>query len=116
VICRAVSWYHDFGLNLREVELILTGRGIVVTHDSIWHWWVGTELPACQEARSPRTAARRHQEHRDEAFIHIQVYCTLRGEWRVSTVLCWTFWCRTDEMAQLLSVFRQLLRGLQYEP
>jgi putative transposase len=30
--------YHVFSLSLRDVELILTERGIVVTQESIRHW------------------------------------------------------------------------------
>jgi putative transposase len=34
-----VVWlYHVFSLSLRDVELILAERGVVVTHESIRHW------------------------------------------------------------------------------
>jgi putative transposase len=38
IINHAVWLYHVFSLSLRDVELILAERGIVVTHASIRHW------------------------------------------------------------------------------
>ena len=38
IINQAVWLYHVFSLSLRDVELILAERGIVVTHESIRHW------------------------------------------------------------------------------
>ena len=37
IISHAVWLYHVFSLSLRDVELILAERGIVVTHESIRH-------------------------------------------------------------------------------
>ena len=38
VIGHAVWLYHVFSLSLRDVELILAERGVVVTHESIRQW------------------------------------------------------------------------------
>jgi putative transposase len=38
IISHAVWLYLVFSLSLRDVELILAERGIVVTHESIRHW------------------------------------------------------------------------------
>src|ERR1700749_1006738 len=38
IISHAVWLFHVFGLSLRDVELILAERGIVVTHESIRLW------------------------------------------------------------------------------
>lgn len=38
IISHAVGLYHVFSLSLCDIELILTERGIMVTHESIWHW------------------------------------------------------------------------------
>ena len=38
VIEHAVWLYHCFSLSLRDVELILAGRGIVVSYESIREW------------------------------------------------------------------------------
>ncbi len=37
IISHAVWLYHVFSLSLRDVELILAERGVVVTHESIRH-------------------------------------------------------------------------------
>jgi hypothetical protein len=38
IISHAVWLYHVFSLSLRDVELILAERGVIVTHESIRHW------------------------------------------------------------------------------
>jgi putative transposase len=38
IISHAVWLYHVFSLGLRDVELIPTEHGIMVTHESIRHW------------------------------------------------------------------------------
>jgi putative transposase len=38
VIQHAVWLYHCFSLSLREVELILAARGIVVSYESVREW------------------------------------------------------------------------------
>jgi transposase-like protein len=45
VIEHAVWLYHCYSLHLRDVELILAARGIVVSYESIREW-------ACASARS----------------------------------------------------------------
>ena len=48
VIQHAVWLYHLFSLSLRDVELILAERGVVVSHESIRRWCVrfGAEIAA----------------------------------------------------------------------
>jgi transposase-like protein len=38
IIQQPVSFYHCFSLSLREVELILAARGIVVSYETIREW------------------------------------------------------------------------------
>jgi putative transposase len=38
IIGHAVWLYHVFSLSLRDVELILAERSVVVSHESIRHW------------------------------------------------------------------------------
>jgi putative transposase len=38
VVRHAVWLYHLFGLSLRDVELILAERSVVVSHESIRQW------------------------------------------------------------------------------
>ena len=59
VIEHAVWLYHCFSLSLRDVELILAGRGIVVSYESIREWGLrfGRDLRQCAEA-APATTRR----------------------------------------------------------
>ena len=38
IISHAVWLYHLFSLSLRDIELILAERGVLVTRESIRHW------------------------------------------------------------------------------
>ena len=60
IISHAVWLYHVFSLSLRDVELILAERGIVVSHESIRHWCLKVRFRLRQEATPPPAAARRH--------------------------------------------------------
>ena len=56
IISHAVWLYHVFSLSLRDVELILAERGIVVTHESIRHWCLkfGAEFARKLRRRRPQ--------------------------------------------------------------
>jgi putative transposase len=56
VIQHAVWLYHLFSLNLRDIELILAERGVVVSHESISHWYLrfGADFAAKLRKRRPR--------------------------------------------------------------
>ena len=103
IISHAVWLYHVFSLSLRDVELILAERGIVVTHESIRHWCLkfGADFARRLRRRRPQPG---DTWHLDEVFIRIRVCCTICGARWISTALCSTFWCRTDETAPLPSV------------
>ena len=60
IIGHAVWLYHVFGLSLRDVELILAERGIVVTHESIRHWCLKFGADFARSATPTTTAAWRH--------------------------------------------------------
>ena len=38
VIVLAVRWYLRFGLSYRDVEELLTGRGVEVDHVTVYRW------------------------------------------------------------------------------
>ena len=40
IIRRAVMLYVRFPLSLRNVEDLLHERGIDVSHETVWFWWV----------------------------------------------------------------------------
>ena len=59
IINQAVWLYHCFSLSLREVELILAARGIVVSYETIRAWACASEAPtpglSSDAGRSPVT-------------------------------------------------------------
>jgi transposase-like protein len=60
IISHAVWLYHVFSLSLRDVELILAERGIVVTHESIRHWCLkfGSDFARRLRRRRPQPVSR----------------------------------------------------------
>ena len=56
IISQAVWLCHVFSLSLRDVELILAGRGIMVTHESIRQWGLrfGADLARKPRRRRPK--------------------------------------------------------------
>ena len=62
IINQAVWLYHYFSLSLRDVELILTVRGIVVSYETICAWSLRfgrTYAKTLKRRRSARERARR---------------------------------------------------------
>ncbi len=53
VIVLAVRWYLRFGLSYRDVEELLTERGIQVDHVTIYRWMLRF-TPLLAEAARPR--------------------------------------------------------------
>ena len=116
IISHAVWLYHVFSLSLRDIELILAERGVVVTHESIRHWCkkFGAEFARRLRRRRPRPG---DTWHLDEVFIRlngVQHYL-----WRAvdqhGIVLDILVQERRDGAAAK-RFFRRLLRGLQYKP
>jgi putative transposase len=87
IISHAVWLYHVFSLSLRDVELILAERGVVVTHESIrtWCWKFGAEFAKRLRRRRPRPG---DTWHLNEAFIRIRG--VLHYLWRAAR--CAVFW------------------------
>ena len=116
IISHAVWLYHVFSLSLRDVELILAERGVLVTHESIRLWGLkfGTEFAGRLQRRRPRPG---DTWHLDEVFIRI------RG---VQHYL----WRAVDQHGVVLDIlvqerrngtaakrfFKHLLGGLGYKP
>jgi putative transposase len=71
VIQHAVWLYHCFSLSLREVELILAARGVVVSYETIREWGLrfGRIFANTLKRRRARPGDR---WHRDEVFIRIR--------------------------------------------
>ncbi len=62
--------YHGFSLSLRDVELILAERGVVVTRESVRQWCIrfGADLAHRLRRRRPRPG---DTWHLDEVFLRI---------------------------------------------
>ncbi len=71
VIEHAVWLYHCFSLSLRDVELILAARGIVVSYESIREWGLrfGRLFANTLKRRRPKPG---NKWHLDEVFIRIR--------------------------------------------
>lgn len=60
--------YHGFSLSLREVELILAGRGIEVSHETIREWGLrfgrdfANTLNRCRVSHQPTRRRERHMK------------------------------------------------------
>jgi putative transposase len=116
VIRHAVWLYHVFSLSLRDVELILAERGIMVAHESIRRWCLkfGSEFAARLRRRRPRPG---DTWHLDEVFLRI------KGELHY-------LWRAVDQRGVVLDIlvqerrsataakrfFKRLLHGLKYKP
>jgi putative transposase len=116
IISYAVWLYHVFSLSLRDVELLLAERGVIVTHESIRHWCrkFGADFARKLRCRRPRPG---DTWHLDEVFIRIN------GELHY-------LWRAVDQHGVVLDIlvqgrrngaaakrfFKRLLRGLKYKP
>ena len=116
IITYAVWLYHVFSLSLRDVELLLAERGIVVSHETVRRWCkkFGEDFAKRLRRRRPRPG---DKWYLDEVFIRIggvQHYL-----WRAvdqeGVVLDILVQARRDGNAAK-RFFRRLLKGLQYVP
>src|SRR5882757_5776799 len=116
IISHAVWLYHLFSLSLRDIELILAERGILVTRESVRNWChkFGAEYARRLHRRGPRPGDRWHL---DEVFVRING--VLHYLWRAvdqnGVVLDILVQGRRDGEAAK-RFFLRLLKGLQYVP
>jgi putative transposase len=116
IISHAVWLYHVFSLSLRDVELILAERGIVVSYETVRRWcqkFAATFADRMRRGR-PRPGDKWHM---DEVFIRIQgvQYYLWRAVDQEGVVLDILVQPRRDANAAK-RFFKRLLKGLQYEP
>ena len=116
VIQYAMWLYHCFSLSLRDVELILAARGIVVSYESIHEW--GLRFGRL----FANTLKRRWSRPGDKWFMD-EVFIRIRGKLHY-------LWRAVDQDGNVLDIlvqsrrsakaakrfFRKLLRGLRYVP
>jgi putative transposase len=116
IINQAIWLYHCFSLSLREVELILAARGIVVSYETIREW-------SLRFGRTyAKTLKRRRPKPGDKWFLD-EVFVRIRGKLHY-------LWRAVDQHGNVLDVlvqsrrnakaakrfFRKLLKGLCYAP
>src|SRR3712207_1488570 len=116
IIAQANWLYHVFSLSLRDIELILAERGVVVSHESIRRWCLrfGTEFAVRLRKRRPRPGDTWHMD---------EVYLRINGE-------LFYLWRAVDQHGVVLDIlvqerrnataakrfFRRLLAGLKFKP
>ena len=116
IIGHAVWLYHVFSLSLRDVELILAGRGITVTHESVRQWCLrlGAGFARKLRRRRPRPG---DTWHLDEVYLRING--ALHHLWRAvdqhGVVLDILVQGRRNATAAK-RFFKRLLAGLKYKP
>ena len=116
IINQAVWLYHCFSLSLRDIELILAARGVVVSHQTIRAWSQRFERAYAANLK------RRRPQPGDEWFLD-EVFIRIRGKLHY-------LWRAVDQHGNVLDVlvqsrrntkaakrfFRKLLKGLCYVP
>jgi putative transposase len=116
IISHAVWLYHVFSLSLRDVELILAERGILVTHESIRQWCLrfGPDFARKLRRRRPKPGSTWHLD---------EVYLRINGELHY-------LWRAVDQNGVVLDIlvqqrrnataakrfFKRLLAGLKFRP
>ncbi len=116
IISHAIWLYHVFSLSLRNVELLLAERGVVVSYESVRRWCLkfGQGLASRLRRRRPRPG---DTWHLDEVFLRTD------GEQHY-------LWQAVDQNGVVLDIlvqagrnataaerfFKRLLRNLQYKP
>jgi putative transposase len=116
VISHAVWLYHVFSLSLRDVELLLADRGVVVSYETVRRWCrkFGQSFANCLRRRRPRPG---DKWYLDEVFIRIQgvQHYLWRAVDQDGVVLDILVQDRRDANAAK-RFFRRLRAGLQYVP
>jgi putative transposase len=116
IISHAVWLYHVFSLSLRDVELLMAERGVIVSYETIRGWCkkFGQSFADRLRRRRPRPE---DKWHLDEVFIRIRgvQHYLWRAVDQNGIVLDILVQPRRDAKAAK-RFFRRLLKGLQYAP
>jgi IS6 family transposase len=97
VIVLAVRWYLRFGLSYRDVEELLTERGINVDHVTVYRW-VLRFAPLLADAARPCRHAVGDRWQIDETYVKVA------GQWRY-------VYRAVDQFSQVVDVFLSPWRG-----
>ncbi len=111
------TWlYYVFSLSLRDIELILAERGVVVSHESIRRWCLrfGADFAARLRKRRPRPG---DTWHMDEVYLRINggLFYLWRAVDQHGVVLDILVQGRRNATAAK-RFFKRLLAGLKYKP
>ena len=116
IISHCVWLYFRFSLSYRDVELLMTQRGVVLTYHTIRQWCLkfGQQFANDLRRRRPRP---QDKWHMDEVFIRIngEVHYLWRAVDQDGDVLDILVQSSRDKKAAK-KFFRKLLKGLQYVP
>src|SRR3954447_10152099 len=116
VIQHAVWLYHLFSLSLRDIELILAERGVVVRHESSRRWCLrfGADFAARLRKRRPRPG---DTWHMDEVCLKIngELFYLWRAVDQHGVVLDILVQERRNAIAAK-RFFKRLLASLKYKP
>jgi putative transposase len=116
IISYAVWLYHVFSLSLRDVELLLAERGILVSYETVRRWCkkFGASFADRLRRHRPRPG---DKWHLDEVFIRIQgvQHYLWRAVDQNGVVLDILVQARRDANAAK-RFLKHLLHGLQYKP
>ena len=116
IIKQAVWLYHCFSLSLREVELILAARGVVVSYETVREW-------SLRFGRTYAKTLKRCRPQPGDKWFLDEVFVRIRGKLHY-------LWRAVDQHGNVLDVlvhsrrsaaaaerfFRKLLKGLCYVP
>jgi transposase-like protein len=91
VIVVAVRWYLRFGLSYREVEELLTERGVEVDHVTVYRW-VLRFTPLLADAARPCRHSVGDRWQVDESYVKVA------GHWRY-------VYRAVDQLGQVIDVF-----------
>jgi transposase, IS6 family len=91
VIVLAVRWGLRFGLSYRDVEELLTERGVEVDHVTVYRW-VLRFMPLLAEAARPCRHAVGHRWSVDETYVRVA------GQWRY-------VYRAIDQFGQIIDMF-----------
>src|ERR1700753_1910224 len=116
IISYAVWLYHVFRLSLRDVELILAERGVVVSYETV-RWWCKKFAASFADRLRRRRPRPGDKWYMDEVFIRIQgvQHYLWRAVDQDGVVLDILVQERRDGKAAK-RFFKRCLRGLHYEP
>ena len=97
VIVLAVRWYLRFGLSYRDVEELLTDRGVEVDHVTIYRWVQRFTRLLAEAARPCRHAV-------GDRWLVDETYVRVAGRWRY-------VYRAIDQFGQVIDVFVSTRRG-----